>query len=122
MLALQTIKINGFSGSVFSLLFYGVLFSIALYLIIYNLIKKFKENSRKMKLEKQLREQVGNRMLCIKCSYCKKRFYKPFRTSYHLSTYVPIYCRRFKKPLPLGTALLVCQADDPLKAMREKKQ
>ena len=122
MLALQTIEINGFSGSVFSFLFYGVLFAIALYFIIFNLIKKSKENSKKMKLEKQLREEVGNRMLCIHCPYCKTRFYKPFRTTYHLSSNVPIYCRRFKKPLPLGTALLVCQADDPLKAMREKKQ
>ena len=121
MSQLQTIEFYGFSVSLWGLLFYGIILFVAVGVLISVLLKISKANSQIAKNDKQLREEVGERMLCINCPYCKKRYHKPFHTNNHLASYEPIYCRRFKMSLPTGRTLLVCQANDPRKAMRVKK-
>ena len=69
------------------------------------------------KREELLRAQAGDRLMCVKCKYCKKRIYSPF-FSRPVQHWVPLYCKKFKFTLN-GDIHLRCGAMLPEDAQRE---
>jgi hypothetical protein len=117
----ETIHYGGFSFSPIAIIIYGgLLFYVVAFVIIPSIKKQYLINKERSKLEKELTEQNGQRLLCLDCPYCKNYIHRTFYTSNALSYRAPIYCRKFKIKFAPGRLGQRCQAKDPKKAMREK--
>ena len=119
----KTVQYGGFSFSPIAIIIYGgLLFYFLTFHIIPSIKKWCLSEKERLKLEKELTEQNGNRLRCLDCPYCKKYIHRTFYTSNALSYWAPIYCRKFKIKFMSGQLGQRCQAKDPKKAMREKTE
>lgn len=116
----ETVYYGGSSFTHIAIIIYGgLLICIIVFGIIPSIKKQHLEDKERLKLEKELMEQYGERLLCLDCPYCKKYIHRTFYTSNELSYWAPIYCRKFKIKFASGQLGQRCQAKDPKKAMRE---
>jgi len=67
--------------------------------------------------EAALQKEVGERLRCVECEYCKKRIYAPF-FSKPVKHWVPLYCKKFRFSLSADVNIR-CGAMLPEDAQRE---
>lgn len=93
-----------------------VAFAIPIVIIVEAIINRIKlEKANRIWVKKNGKKL---RKLCINCSYCKTKIYRPFYGSYELASRIPVYCRKFRCKLS-GDSSARCCASDASKAMWE---
>ena len=116
----ETVHYGGSSFTPIAIIIYGgILIFVLVFVLVPSIKQQHLHDKEQAKIEKELVEQHGERLLCLDCPYCKKYVHRTFYTSNTLSYWAPIYCRKFKIKFDAGQLGQRCQAKDPKRAMRE---